>query len=83
MHRRQYIPGSHIKRNRSVLAEENKVLRSKLSETQGYLGIASEANRLLRSRTLKSRAKALWQKIVRLFRRPFPVPDSFAGRRAA
>lgn len=78
MHRRQYIPGSHVKRNRTRLEAENKQLlelaRAKEAEARAHADRASnlEANA----------AKVAWRKFVEKTKRVLTSPIKF-GRNAA
>lgn len=72
MHRRQYIPGSHVKTSRAKLLRERSTLQTRLRE---LTGVHSETTRALidtRSaldKTLMARVRRAWRYIRALLTR--------------
>jgi hypothetical protein len=72
MHRRSYIPGSHVKTSRAKLLRERSTLQSRLRE---LTGVHSETTRALidtratLDRTFMSRVRRAWRHIRALLTR--------------
>lgn len=71
MHRRSYLPGSHVKRNRARLLDENKGLQGRVEDMAGTIRRQNyEITRLrdVEAKTLRSRVRRLMDRVRRLIR---------------
>jgi len=70
MHRRRYIPGSHIKISRAELAQINRALAKKAEHLAGVAADARKGQREAQAQTFAAKTRSFVEGVKRVFTTP-------------